>query len=307
MKSALPTFDVKNPFDAKVTLRRVMSHRAGLVREPPIGNYFDPEQPTQLATTESLNRTSLVYPPGTRTKYSNAGIGLAGAVVETITGQSFEDRVQQTILNPLGMASSTFLRSRVDESRVAEAFMWSHDGQRFPAPIWDLGTLGAGNLYSSVNDASRFLIAVLNGGEIAGSRVLSADLLKQMLTPQEGGTDYGIGFGLGKLDGHATFGHGGAVYGYATQVKGIVAEKVAVAAVASLDCANGVSSRVADYSLRLLLARKQGKELPSIEKTTPVDTSWSKMADGTYETSGEFAELQSREGRALSTRRVPTR
>ncbi|OAI57678.1 hypothetical protein AYO47_07740, partial [Planctomyces sp. SCGC AG-212-M04] len=297
VKAALPTFGVKNRSESQITLRQVMSHRAGLVREPPVGNYFDPDEPTQLATTESLNRTSLVYPPGTRTKYSNAGIGLAGAVVETITGEAFEDRLQQTILRPLGMSSSTFLRSRVDEPRVAEAFMWSHDGQRFPAPTWDLGTLGAGNLYSSVNDVSRFLIAVLNGGEIGGTRVISADLLKQMLSPQAGGSDYGIGFGLARLDGHDTFGHGGAVYGYATQVKGIVSEKIAVAAVGSLDCANGVSSRVADYALRLMLAKKQGKELPAFEKTSAVPAELAAAVDGTYERMGEFAELQSREGK----------
>ncbi len=299
--AALPTFSVQNPFDGQITLRRVMSHKAGLVREPPIGNYFDPDQPSQLATTTSLNRTSLVYPPGKRTKYSNAGIGLAGAVVETVTGQSFEDSIQSTLLQPLGMSSSTFLRAKVDESRVAEAFMWSHDGQRFPAPTWDLGTLGAGNLYSSVNDLSRFLIAVLNGGEINGVRVLSSDLLNQMLLPQEPGpdgrADYGIGFGLGQLDGHDTFGHGGAVYGYATQVKGIAAEQVAVAAVASLDCANGVSSRVADYALRLLLAKKHGQPLPAIEKTTPVPEALARAVDGLYEQAGQFAELQAREGK----------
>jgi len=301
VKTALPTFAVTNPFESRITLRRVMSHRAGLVREPPIGNYFDPEEPTQLTTTESLNRTSLVYPPGTRTKYSNAGIGLAGAVVETISGTSFEEQIQSALLKPLGMQSSSFLRSRVDPARIAEAFMWSHDGQRFPAPTWDLGTLGAGNLYSSVNDLSRFLIAVLGGGQIEGSRVLSADLLKQMLTPQEAGpdgrADYGIGFSLGKLDGHDTFGHGGAVYGYATQVKGIASEKVAVAAVASLDCANGFSSRVADYALRLLLAKRQGKELPKIEATTPVPLEMAAGLAGRYEKAGEIAELQSREGK----------
>ncbi|QDT56040.1 D-alanyl-D-alanine dipeptidase [Caulifigura coniformis] len=297
VKAVLPTFAVTNPFDGRITLRRVMSHRAGLVREPPVGNYFDPEEPTQLATTESLNRTSLVYAPGTRTKYSNAGIGLAGAVVETVGGRAFEEQIQSALLKPLGMQSSSFLRSRIDPARIAEAFMWSHDGQRFPAPTWDLGTLGAGNLYSSVNDLSRFLIAVLGGGEIEGTRVLSSDLLQQMLTPQDGGSDYGIGFGVGKLDGHDTFGHGGAVYGYATQVKGIASEKVAVAAVASLDCANGFSGRVADYALRLLLARKQGKELPKIETTIPVPPAMAAAFAGRYEKTGEFAELQSREGK----------
>ncbi len=64
VQAVLPGFAPTNPFGGKITLRRVMSHKAGLVREPPIGNYFDPEQPTQLATTASLNRTTLVYPQG---------------------------------------------------------------------------------------------------------------------------------------------------------------------------------------------------------------------------------------------------
>ena len=59
-----------------------MSHRAGLVREPPVGHYFDDTAPTLAATVDSLNRTTLVYAPGTRTKYSNAGIAVVGRVLE---------------------------------------------------------------------------------------------------------------------------------------------------------------------------------------------------------------------------------
>ena len=40
-----------------------MSHRSGLVREPPVGNYFDPDEPSLAKTVESLNRTELVYEP----------------------------------------------------------------------------------------------------------------------------------------------------------------------------------------------------------------------------------------------------
>ena len=61
-----------------------MSHRSGLVREPPVGHYFDPLEPSLADTVKSLNQTTLVYPPDTRTKYSNAAI----AVVES----SAEDR-----------------------------------------------------------------------------------------------------------------------------------------------------------------------------------------------------------------------
>ena len=56
----------------------LMSHRSGLVREPPMGNYFDPGNPSLATTVRSLNDTELVYEPKYKTKYSNAGIAVVG-------------------------------------------------------------------------------------------------------------------------------------------------------------------------------------------------------------------------------------
>jgi len=77
----LPDFKPISKFDKPITLRMLLSHRAGLVREPPVGNYFDPSVTALDRTVRSLNQTELVYEPGTRTKYSNAGIAVVGAVV----------------------------------------------------------------------------------------------------------------------------------------------------------------------------------------------------------------------------------
>src|SRR5262249_29434763 len=68
----LPDFRPQNPFGKPITLRQLMAHRSGLIREPPVGNYFDPSGPTLAETIASLNRTSLVLAPGSKTKYSNA-------------------------------------------------------------------------------------------------------------------------------------------------------------------------------------------------------------------------------------------
>src|SRR5262249_24584468 len=57
----LPDFKPANPFDRSITLRMLMSHRSGLVRESPVGHYFDPDEPTLEKTIASLNRTKLVY------------------------------------------------------------------------------------------------------------------------------------------------------------------------------------------------------------------------------------------------------
>src|SRR6185295_20408541 len=68
VRKYLPDFAPHNPFDVPITLRRLMSHQAGLVRESPVGHYFDDTSPSLAATIASLNSTTLVYKPGTRTK-----------------------------------------------------------------------------------------------------------------------------------------------------------------------------------------------------------------------------------------------
>ncbi|PYT20479.1 MAG: serine hydrolase, partial [Acidobacteria bacterium] len=57
----LADFHPRNPFGKQITLRQLMSHRSGLVREPAVGHYFDPNEPSVAATVESLKPTTLVY------------------------------------------------------------------------------------------------------------------------------------------------------------------------------------------------------------------------------------------------------
>jgi CubicO group peptidase (beta-lactamase class C family) len=60
IQNYVPDLQAKNPYDIPLTLRQLMSHRSGLVRESPVGNYFDPNEPTLGETIASLNSTSLV-------------------------------------------------------------------------------------------------------------------------------------------------------------------------------------------------------------------------------------------------------
>src|SRR5439155_6025057 len=102
----LPAFRPKNPFGKPVTLRQLMAHRAGLVREPPAGNYFDPTPVSLAETVKRLNETELVYEPETRIKYSNAAITVVGYVLEATQKTPFPRYLQQSLLEPLGMNRS---------------------------------------------------------------------------------------------------------------------------------------------------------------------------------------------------------
>ena len=270
----LPSFAPHNPYGVPITLRHLMSHRSGLVREPPVGSYFDPDQPTLEATVASLNATTLVYKPATRTKYSNAGIAVVGAMLERQLNMPYSRRIDEAILRPLGMTSSSFVLTADVAEKLATAYMWTYDGRRFVAPRFALGIAPAGNLYSSVRDLAKFLSWILNDGKTGDGTLLRPETLRQMIAPLPDvdgePQEFGIGFHVDELDGHRRIGHGGAVYGFSTEVAALPDRKLGVAVVAALDVSNGVVERLAEYALRLLIAEQDGKPLPEYQVTAPI-------------------------------------
>ena len=107
-----------------------------------------------------------------------------------------------------------------------------------------------------------------------------------MLTPGTDSSgrilDFGIGFQVRSLDGYRKVGHGGAVYGFSTQLEALPERKLGVAAVASLDCTNGVVTRLADYALRLMMAIQDGRPLPEYRFTTKVPSERAAELVGSY-------------------------
>jgi CubicO group peptidase (beta-lactamase class C family)/D-alanyl-D-alanine dipeptidase len=294
----LPDSAPSNPHEKPMTLRQLISHRSGLVRESPVGNYFDPEEPTLAATVASLNETALVYPPDTKTKYSNAGIAVVGRILEQKLGVPFDKQIGTAVFKPLGMKQCGFMRTPEIDRQLATGWMWTYDGRRFEAPKFALGTAPAGNLYASVQDLAKFLSAIFAEGRGSDGSILKPETLRQMMSPPgEVGGDFGLGFHLQKLDGEKKIGHGGAVYGFSTQVEALPKRKLGVAAVAALDGANGVVTRITDYALRLLVAKQTGKPLPQYELTGPVSADRAQQIAGRYQSGEKTIELEAREGR----------
>lgn len=273
----LPEFRPANPFGVAPTLRQLTSHRSGLVREPPVGHYFDDTGPTLAATVESLNGTAIVYEPASRTKYSNAGIATVGYVLERLRGEAFGPYLRRAVLEPLGMAASSFQPDPPVVERLATAFMWTYDGRTFEAPTFQLGMAPAGSMYAPVTDLARFLSALFAGGVGPGGRVVAEETLDTMLTPQfapaGAASGYGIGFRLGPLDGERSVGHGGAIYGFATDLTALPDRKLGAVSVTTLDGANTVVARINQYALRLMMAVRDGGPLPDPVITRPVPDS----------------------------------
>jgi CubicO group peptidase (beta-lactamase class C family)/D-alanyl-D-alanine dipeptidase len=282
----LPDFHPSNPFGTPITLRELTSHRAGLVREPPVGNYFDTTSPPIAATVASLNSTTLIYKPATHIKYSNAGIAVVGDVLQQLSGEPFATYLASHVLAPLGMKESAFELTPALAPRVAVGTMWTYDGRRFPAPGFQLGESPAGSLYTTVTDLCRFMSAMFTRGQGERGRVLTPESLDEMWTPQFASagdrTGFGIGFHVDTLDGRRVIGHGGAIYGFATEALMLPDDSLGVAVVTTLDVANIVTSRVAEAALRAMLATREHRAIPAWTETAPIPAADAAKLAGRY-------------------------
>jgi CubicO group peptidase (beta-lactamase class C family)/D-alanyl-D-alanine dipeptidase len=296
----LPDFKPRNTFGKLVTLRQLMSHRSGLVREPPVGNYFDSSVPTLAETVKSLNRTAIVYEPETRTKYSNAAIATVGLVVEKTQNQPFAQYLKHTLLDPLGMRSSDFEPTPANTKNLAKAQMWTVFGTKFDAPNFELGMAPAGSMYATTGDLCKFISALLSARAGEPGAILKRETLEQMWAPQfaKAGQKNGIGLGffVSDFEGRRKVEHGGAIYGFSTELSLLPDDKLGVVVAASKDFSNGVISRVADAALKAMLAVRNNDPVPQPEKTVPIDKDLARKIAGRYAGGDKVFDLIERAG-----------
>ena len=182
------------------------------------------------------------YEPGAKWKYTQSGINAAARIVEVVSGMTFDAFLQKRLFDPLGMKDTTFYPTDEQRARLATAYAKNKDTGALEAvpPRSDFGTRGRppqgnGGLYSTAPDYARFCQMLLGGGTFDGHRILSAEAMKFLSTPQTGdlptgffqsdtfgqrGKNYGWGIGTSILRAPhegvvamlspGTFGHGGA-------------------------------------------------------------------------------------------------
>ncbi len=296
VRTYLPSFQPVSEFETLITLRHLTNHTSGLLREPPVGNYFETDAPSLEDTVLSLNGTRLIFEPGSRTKYSNAGLAVVGRVLEVLHGRTYPEVMTDLVLQPMGMAESASLeRNATVIPRLAKGRMWTYDGRSFDAPTFELGMSPAGSLYASVLDLAKFMRGLF--GHLPGHKaeVLQPSSLETMLTPVQAADGsqlpFGIGFHVGELDGHRRCGHNGALYGFSTELAYLPEEGLGVVVAASLDGCNSVTRRLADHALRLMLAALADRPLPRLANSRGINPARGKQLTGLYQRDGHQARL----------------
>lgn len=218
VEAYVPGFLLNSYFDEKplevITLRHLLSHKAGLVHEAPVGNNYTYDTPTFEAHVRSIQDTDLRYPVGQCYSYSNLGIDMAAYILQKVSGMPFYQYLQEKVLDPLEMEHSSANPSVIlaSENRAA-GFSRGREESRVIVPMQ-----GAGGVYASMEDLATFVRFHINKGSMDGKEIIPADLLGEMYTVpfQVEGQINGYGLGIASHERHqATFlNHSGGGYGY---------------------------------------------------------------------------------------------
>ena len=185
-----------------VTIRQLLCHTHGLTEIPP------PVAGTPLEQwVNEIARSPLHFEPGSQWKYGNSGNNVLGRIIEVVSGTSYEDFLQRRIFDPLGMKETAFYPDASLLARLAKSYNLPHGGKPLEeAEIGMLGgelssrtrTIGPGSgLFSTAMDMWRFYQTLLNGGELDGQRILSAEAVAEMSRVQTGTLDAGFSPGMG--------------------------------------------------------------------------------------------------------------
>ena len=231
----------RQPGEAPVTIRSLLTHTGGLPREAAFPYWADLRFPTRQQIQETVPGQERVFPPYTKWKYSNLGLTLAGEIVETVSGEPYSDYVRRHIFEPLGMSGSSVGVPDTLRSRLATGYgRRLPDGTRSVRPFSDLAGLDpAGGLTSSVEDLAKFASLQFRDGPEGGAQILAGATLREMqrvhwISPDWKGA-WGLGFEIVRQEDRTLVGHGGWVAGYQTSFITWPQGKIAVIALTNAD------------------------------------------------------------------------
>ncbi len=214
-------FRIPDTYPQPITLKHLMTHTAGFE-----DRYFEVaalDADDQLPTREWLisHMPARVRPPGDAAAYSNYGTSLAGYIVARVSGEPYDQYIQEHILNPLGMVHSTAQSPMPPEMREHVSVGYKYeDGafQVFPDYLGQPALVPAAEMHASATDIARFMIAHLQDGRYSDANIAEARILKETTAQQMHSTLYTpdpriLGTAYGFFDfsdnGQRTLGHSG--------------------------------------------------------------------------------------------------
>lgn len=232
----------------KVTLRRLMSHSAGLtvhgfpgydVKEPvpSLVQIFNGEKPSNTAPIR------VDFIPGTKVRYSGGGVTIEQQLMMDVTGKSFPDLMRESVIEKIGMTDSSYEQPLPPRRAALTASGTYADGKVVHGKWHIYPEMAAAGLWTTPTDLSKFAIEIALSKHGKSNRVLSEAMTRQMLTPVL--EEAGLGFFMDQSN-PGQFGHNGADEGFQALLTMNAESGKGVAIMANSD--NGIA--VGDFLLK---------------------------------------------------------
>ena len=158
------------------------------------------------------------WEPGTRFSYSNPGYGVAGHVIERVAGIPYDVFIKDSLLNPLGMVTSSFVIAPGDTAVLARGYTLGSDK---PVGYPSIYLRPAGNLHASPKELAQFVRMLRNRGTLDGRTFVSPATVERMeRTATTALAQHGVtnGYGLANYNtftlGAVAHGHDGGIDGF---------------------------------------------------------------------------------------------
>ncbi len=195
----------------QITLTMLLRHRSGLFNYTSSPTFMQevagPMPKAQLL--ERFKTLKIDFAPDAKYEYSNTNYMLLGYIIEEITGDTYENQLQQRILTKLGL-KDTFYGRPADRKNFARSYLT--DGAKWVAtkPEWNMDwAAAAGGIATTTSDLAQFYEALFNG------KLVSAESLAQMMEIKEG---YGFGLTTAPYGNKTLYGHGGGIESFSSVV-----------------------------------------------------------------------------------------
>jgi CubicO group peptidase (beta-lactamase class C family) len=216
----LPWFRVADPqASARITVRELLTMTSGISGNGALATFTwtDQDDGALDRHVRYLARVGLAHPPGQAVEYSNGNYTTLGAIVQAVSGQSYEDYVRQHILAPLDMRQTFLSQDDARAHGMATGYIWWFGIPVATTVPYDRGELPAGFIISSAEDMGHFLIAQMNGGRYRDRSVLSPAGIALMHT-EPAPHAYAMGWETAQLNGRTLINHDGGLPAFQTSV-----------------------------------------------------------------------------------------
>jgi D-alanyl-D-alanine carboxypeptidase len=212
--------DHKDQRFAEITIRQLLSHSAGLIRDGLDRDYmqFEGSYPDMAQLQREILEADLVFDTNVQMKYSNFGYALLGMIIETVSGQSFQQYIEKNIIQALHLENTYVGYRQKIENELATGYTRPDlNNSRLPMTnaIDTKATCPSRGFCSTGEDLCQFFLALS-----LGSKALLDDQSKKEMQRTEwlvkaiDKREYGLGVAIEYCDGRRTFGHGGTAPGH---------------------------------------------------------------------------------------------